>query len=293
MFQKVSTTRSSHRRDDRVSSFHPTPGRTLASALAISFALVLLVAGCHSTPESPAPPATSSASAKDSQWPGKLADFRFRWSAEPGFDLAVGWAVPLRAYLESWLLTRYTDNAFDGYPGFVGATPAPLEPGSSELIDLPYEQRQIPESRGASEYQDPDLRIVGNEDLHVLRTDPIPSGFRALVCDSTLNVYKQAAGATQFAPLTLQSQVSPTDADNMKVWRIEFSDHDPRADSNQPDAGKPQQGPLPAPLTDVFGNWFVTGREGVAGWSNDGRARTDTRQPGRSPANPRLLERRG
>lgn len=164
----------------------------------------------------------------------------------------------------------YTDNAFDGYPGFIGATPAPLAPGSSELIDLPYEKRQIRESSGASEYQDGDLRIVGNEDLHVLRTEPIPSGFRAFVCDSTLNVYKQAAGATQFAPLKLQAQVLPTDADNMKVWRIEFSDRDPRVDPNQPDASKPQQGPLPAPLTDVFGNWFVTGRESVAGWSNAG-----------------------
>jgi hypothetical protein len=61
----------------------------------------------------------------------------------------------------------------------------------------------------------------------------------------------------------------PTEYENMKVWRIEFSDRDPRATPAPPAApSTPQSGPLPAPRTDVFGPWFVTGAIGVGGWSD-------------------------
>ena len=59
------------------------------------------------------------------------------------------------------------------------------------------------------------------------------------------------------------------DFHNMKVWRIEFSDHDPRTGAAAPPSPPlPQRGPLPAPQTDVFGPWFVTGAEWVSMWSD-------------------------
>ncbi|WP_319452980.1 MULTISPECIES: hypothetical protein [unclassified Mycobacterium] len=238
-------------------------------ALGAATVLIATVVGCSHTPASPPTDSTPSTGDHSGSWPEKLKDFRFRWTAEPGVDLVGGWAVPVRAYLESWLVIRYTDDIDNGYPGFLQATPTPPRTGSPESLELPYEQRQIRKSRGASDFHDSNQRIVGNEEFHVVRTEPIPTGFRAFVCDSTLNAYTQAAGATQFTPMKLLNGLTPNDYDNMKVWRIEFSDHDPRADSSRPTAPTaPQRGPQPAPRTDVFGPWFVTGSEVVAGWSN-------------------------
>ncbi len=238
-------------------------------ALRIGLIIVILVAGCRSTPAPPPPTSPPSSGQRPGDWPEKLNDFRFRWSAEPGFELTTGWAVPLRAYLESWLVVSYTDDLLAAYPGFERATPPPIEPGSPELMETPYAQREIRMPRGPSRFDDPNQRIVGNEELHVLRTEPTPDGFRAFVCDATFNTYKQAAGATQFVPIMSYPGFEPTDFENMKVWRVEFSDRDSRATSQSPGSpNTPQSGPLPAPRTDVFGPWSVTGAIGVGGWSD-------------------------
>jgi hypothetical protein len=237
--------------------------------LRIALILLVLVVGCRTTPIPQPPTSSPTAGQQPGDWPKKLSDFRFRWSAEPGFELTTGQAVPLRAYLESRLIVSYTDDVAAAYPGFERATPAPLEPGAPELMEIPYAQREIRMPRGPSKFDDPNQRIVGNEELYVLRTEPTPDGFRALVCDATFNTYKQAAGEAQYVPIMSYPGFRPTDYENMKVWRIEFSDRDARATSAPPAApSRPQSGPLPAPRTDVFGPWFVTGAIGVAGWSD-------------------------
>ncbi|MBX7432574.1 hypothetical protein JDV09_10735 [Mycobacterium sp. Y57] len=237
----------------------------LGAAAAVALAGLVTGCGTDSAPDEPSTTEASTTEASRPDWPEKLTDFRFRWSAEPGVDLVTGQAVPLRAYLESWLLTYYADDLDAGYPGFRRATPPPPKLDSSAWRELPYAVRNASGHQGNSSVDDPDLRILGNEDLHVLRLEPMPSGFRALVCDSTFGVYTQSPGDAQVTPLRAESSGdSVTDIMNMPVWRIEFTDRDSAV---QPPAG-PQQGPLPAPRDDVFGPWFITGSDVVEAWWN-------------------------
>jgi hypothetical protein len=241
----------------------------VAVALRLGLVLLVLAAGCRTTPAPPPPTSTPTAGPQPGDWPERLNEFRFRWTAGPGLELTTGWAVPVRAYLESRLVVSYTNDVANAYPGFDRVTPQPIAPGSPQLMETPYAQREIRTSRGASKFDDPNQRIIGNEEVHVLRTEPTPDGFRAFVCDATFNTYKQTTGEARYVPLMSYPGFQPTDYENMKVWRIEFSDRDTRATPTPPAApNTPQRGPLPAPRTDVFGPWFVTGAIGVAGWSD-------------------------
>jgi hypothetical protein len=232
--------------------------------LAVIIASGMLIAGCGG--DSPQQPPPSTPTPQTSNWPETLTDFRFRWSAEPGIDIATGNAVPLRAYLESWLVISYTDDVDSAYPGYLRATPEPVPVGSAAYNHLPMQQRTIRAFLGGV---DPGDRILGNEDLHILRIEPLDTGFRAFVCDATYRVYRQSSGSTSLDPLRRKSVTGPSEADsrNMVVRRIEFSDRDPRSGSTPPAAPvQPQQGPLPAPRTDVFGPWFITGAGAVEFW---------------------------
>lgn len=60
-------------------------------------------------------------------WRANLADFQFRWTAEPGIDLVSGPAVPLRAYVESWRVVLMESNMGAAYPGFEAAVPDSLK----------------------------------------------------------------------------------------------------------------------------------------------------------------------
>ncbi len=113
------------------------------------------------------------------------------------------------------------------------------------------------------------------------RPSPSPDGFRAFVCDATFDTYKQAGGASQYVPVKSYPGFQPTDVENMKVWRIEFSSRDSRLAPGAPASPDtpPQSGPLPAPQTDVFGPWFVTGALGVGGLVRQRSSRSDPGQP--------------
>lgn len=248
--------------------------------LALAIALTVPIAGCGTPPHQP--PAPSSTQPKHN-WPPLLYDFRFRWTAEPGFDLTTGWAIPLRAYLESWLIISHTDDFDAGYPGYLRATPELLERGSTEWAHTPYAKRYI---RG---FKDKPTHgnvkpTVGNETLHVLRVEPIPTGFRAFVCDMTFGVYLRSPDG--YTPIAYEyaRKSGRADAGNVKTWRIEFSDKTAAANGSPPQPGRPQFGPLPAPTTDVFGPWFVTGADEVDLWA-------DTDFPGLVPGSPEDTQR--
>ena len=185
----------------------------------------VLLAGCGSNNE-PSPP-SAPPQHQFPNWPDKLDDFRFRWSAEPGTDLATGNAVPLRAYLESWLIISYTGDVETAYPGYLRATPEFVQPWSAAWLQLPHPQRQIRAFLGGDD--DPNELIFGNEDLHILRIEPLDTGFRAFVCDATFRVYRQSSGSTSFAPLRkkLATTAARADSSNIDVWRVEFTDRDP------------------------------------------------------------------
>lgn len=249
----------------------------------------LALTGCHAGNDTLAytPTPTNPPGPESPNWPEKLADFRFRWSAEPSVDLETGKVVPLRAYLESMLVNSYTGNPSGGYPGFQRATPQPIDQGAPDWASTPESQKRIRGPMGA-DYA-PELRLFGNEELYVLDIEATEVGFRAFVCDATFNVYKRNTDSKQLIPLNFESSTytAPNNPDyhNMRVWRTEFSDHDPRVGSAPPPSpSAAQRGPLPAPRTDVFGAWFVTGSEWVAMWS-------DHDYPGLKPGSPESRQR--
>jgi hypothetical protein len=252
--------------------------------LAVLLASTTFIASCGRGDQQPttAPPSPQQLA----NWPEKLDEFRFLWSAEPGINLVNGNAVPVRAYLESWLVIYYTRDVDAAYPGYLRATPEYVQPWSDDWLRLPEPQRMIRAFLGGID--DPNERIFGNEDLHILRIEPINAGFRAFVCDATYRVYRQSTGSTSLTPLWQKSATTPDriDESNMGVWRIEFTDRDPRISSAPPAAPtQPQQGPLPAPRTDVFGPWFVTGSATVEFW-------WDTDNPGLVDDSPEEKQRR-
>jgi hypothetical protein len=241
--------------------------------------ILLGVSACDSEPAPP--PQSPTAAAQPANWPQNLDDFRFRWRADPGFPLDSGWAVPVRAYLESLRIIYYTLNRDAGYPGLKRATPEPPQKFSSEWKKLPLARRDLRGSVGNVDVDNPHNRFVGNEDLHILKAEPIPSGFRAYVCDATYGVFKESGGS-RLAPLYVGSTTTGADPDlyNMAVWRIEFSDNDPRAGAPPlPSPQSAQQGPLPAPRDDVFGPWFVTGSSLVNEWFNSDSPRLQNGTP--------------
>ncbi|MCV7419792.1 hypothetical protein H7K45_04490 [Mycobacterium yunnanensis] len=234
----------------------------------ILFAVTIsvVVSACHSTPAPPPP--TSGPAPQPADWPENLTDFRFRWSADPGFALDTGWAVPLRAYVESLRVIFYTRDPDAGYPGLERVTPESPAKFSSEWKKLALPQRDLRGTGGRVDVENPRNRFAGNEELYVLKAEPIASGFRAFVCDSTFGVYKGTNGS-QFSPWGLESVTQGFDPDftNMAVWRIEFSDQDPRAAVPAPLSPQTaQRGPEPAPRGDVFGPWFVIGAAEVGAW---------------------------
>ena len=52
------------------------------------------------------------------RWSGSLSDLRYQWDAEAGIDVLSGAAVPVRAYMESWMLAQSAGNLDYAYPGF-------------------------------------------------------------------------------------------------------------------------------------------------------------------------------
>jgi hypothetical protein len=61
------------------------------------------------------------------------------------------------------------------------------------------------------------------------------------------------------------------DGQTVEIWRIELGDQDPRAVNAPAAPAKPQTGPLPAPVDDVFGPWFITG-QAVGLWGSVGES---------------------
>jgi hypothetical protein len=62
----------------------------------LSLAVVsVLVAACSGNGPEPQKSGSTPTEPHAENWPDALSDFHFRWSAEPGVDLAAGSAVPL------------------------------------------------------------------------------------------------------------------------------------------------------------------------------------------------------
>jgi hypothetical protein len=170
----------------------------------------------------------------------------------------------VRAYLESHHVAQVTFNADNVYPGFNHATPE-NQPGEGnyefQLVNvrpMGYPFTAKPEDAEPH---------FGYDPLHFLELTPFGTGYRAIVCSGDYAEFVASrAQPGKFVSLGVSDsdgQPVPRGSTGVYVHQIELTQHDPRVGPNPPAAQTlPQQGPLPAPDQDVFGNWFITAAGG-------------------------------
>lgn len=228
--------------------------KSIGRCCAVLLLTVVGLTGCRAEQ----PPAPTFAN-----WPQNLADFRFRWAAEPGIDLVSGPAVPLRAYLESYRIGQLTGENGATYPGFdraVPELPAPNSDAPAQLVAI----RPVP---GAEQFGPP-APFYGNEYFHILEITPVESGYRAYVCDGLYKIFREGEEREKYVSVVkyAANHRGLNDVNGMKVWRVEFTDTPPAADA--PAMVTDQRGPNPAPAGDVFGPWRITAASDFA-WGTD------------------------
>ncbi|SIL71300.1 membrane protein [Mycobacteroides abscessus subsp. abscessus] len=211
-------------------------------------ASLCLIVGC--SPGEPIPPVSAFLN-----WPSALNDFRFRWTAEPGIDLTTAPAVVMRAYIESWDIGRLTRTP-----------PAKLYPGFDQSVAAGDRDNQLRPEQTEEEWSKlPSTGpFFGNGYIHILEIDRTDNQYSAYICEGMYNVFYPAPDKTgKFHALP----TSPF------VRRVEFSKHGdyPRM--------APQQGPLPAPVEDVFNGWQIDKISSVVNMADSLQFRCDGSMP--------------
>ena len=174
------------------------------------------------------------------RWTGNVRDLRVQWDAEPGIDVLTGVAVPVRAYLESRDLARYTGNLDNAYPGFTRAVPPNEPPESPDLAAMD----RIP----TLEYPADSPRI-GNSRFHFLSVMHSGRDVTVTVCNYTYGVAQEQSNDS-FVSLDYSGPVDKRGIIGMRVLLVA---------PDNPVPLPPQQGPEPAPMHDVFGEWKISG----------------------------------
>lgn len=249
------------------------PGQSAASAWGPHRGIILLVALLLSacvpndapTPEDNTSTQSSSASLPMFvNWPKQVENFRFRWSAAEGTDLQTGPAVALRAYVESYRLVGMMGGDVSVvYPGFLRATPenSPEAKERGDLVQLQYVRPRTRAELERNGWTYREKQVFGYQPTHVLDLVPDGEGYRATVCLGLYSVFEAADdGSGQYISVNADTETGrPRYPDGIEVWRVDLTDRDPRANQSTAAPTTPQAGPLPAPVDDVFGPWFVTG----------------------------------
>lgn len=239
-------------------------------AAMLIFALcVTFTAACDSRREPPTPTATQSNTQLTAplfpNWPAQVNEFRFHWSAAPGVDLEAGPAIALRAYVESYRLAGLAGGDSTAlYPGFMRSTPenagTPAKPDSVfQLAQVRPKTRAELETNGWT-YED--RRYYGYQPTHVLSLAPQGNDYRATVCLGLYPIYETVADGNKYVSTSADpttGQFRYGDWQMVEIWRVELTNQHPRATNTPTVPAAPQRGPLPAPIDDVFGPWFITG----------------------------------
>jgi hypothetical protein len=222
--------------------------------------LATLIAACGTHVQNPVKSSASQPNTRFPNWPTLLDEFRFQWSTEPGIDVTTGPAMVVRAYLESYRVAEATLNADNVYPGFNRATPENTAREGNYQFQL-VNIRPMGYPRAGT----PDEAVprFGFEALHLLELTPVGNAYRAVVCSGSYSEFvasKTHPGKFVSINADGDGQPLPRGSSGVSGIQIELTQHDPRVGSNPPAVvTQPQQGPLPAPDQDVFGNWFITG----------------------------------
>lgn len=228
---------------------------------------MVLVTACGTPAAPPAPTSTSAFPAPlFPNWPAEANEFRFHWSSAPGIDLDTGPAVALRAYVESYRLAGFAGgNPSVVYPGFMRATPestGPLQDRGSllQLRDVRPETRAGYEAAGLEYVQ---RQVYGSQPTYIVNLQPQADGYRATVCLGLYSVYRTADDDHDkyFSTMADAETGQPKYGGrrSIEIWRVELTNKDARVGNVPPASAEPQRGPLPAPVDDVFGRWFITG----------------------------------
>jgi hypothetical protein len=207
-------------------------------------------------------------------YPAEANEFRFHWSAAPGIDLDKGPAVAVRAYVESMRLAAFAGgDPSVVYPGFMRATPENVEVATGD--DL-YEHEYVrPETR--AQYEADGLKVVerpvyGYQPTHILSFEPRGDSLWAVVCLGGYSVYRtddqdHSSFMSTVANPDTGKPFFQDSRSELQIWRVELTDLGRAVD---PPAAPvvPQVGPLPAPVDDVFGSWFITGSSDTGHWGS-------------------------
>jgi hypothetical protein len=186
---------------------------------AAAILLVLISSGCRSDAPQDAAPAG---------WPEDLRNFSIVWTGDAGVDLVTGPAVPVRAYIESFLLGELTGDQKYFYPGFADAVAEELRPGSSSA-----------------------KQWVGTVTNHLLSLNRSDSDVTATGC-----MYTYTAASPRGEEY--EAQAVPPGAPEAGITAFKVTLSAP----SEPSSSDPQEGPARTPVTDVFGGYTVTGYDG-------------------------------
>lgn len=165
------------------------------------------------------------------RWSGVLAEMRYQWDAEPGIDVDMGAAVPVRAYLESRELAESMGNLDFAYPGFTRAVPSGPDPNLRPNVGYP-----------------PSKPYVGNMRYHLLALHRTGDAVTATVCKYGYTVASEDGNGKFRSVSAGRSEPKGIDAERITL----------AAPISEPSPLPPQAGPLPAPSDDVFGDWRIT-----------------------------------
>jgi|KBSSwiStaDraftv2_1062776.scaffolds.fasta_scaffold573084_1 hypothetical protein len=252
------------------------------SARVVALLLTLLVgfaAACGGSPSSaPSTPSSATAALPPPQFPNYPAEaneFRFHWSAAPGIDLDEGPAVAVRAYVESMRLAVFAGGDPSAvYPGFMRATPENIELATGD--DLFEHEYVRPETR--AQYEADGVKVVerpvyGYQPTHILSLELLGDSYRAIVCVGAYAVYRtDDEDHSKFMSTIANPKTGrPFFQDSrsqIHIWRIDLIERGPRDVDASPQPLVPEVGPLPAPVDDVFGPWFITGSSNTGHWGS-------------------------
>lgn len=221
---------------------------TLA-AMGISASLPLSVVGCTRDIEPQAVPESPTSN-------DLIHELSYEWSAEPDIDLAVGPAVPIRAYVESFRSGQRTGDIGQLYPGFQRAVASNGPDGGP------------PDTLGLwpdTEYPVRTVR-VGTSRQHILRLTANGSEVTAVVCSYDFGTAAKVSDE-KFA-FNPSARGAASENAGISTMRITLTQPEGGLPAHLP----PQTGPAAQPARDVFGDWKITGKLADLGRASRGRA---------------------
>ncbi|KUI33105.1 hypothetical protein AU196_12440 [Mycobacterium sp. IS-1742] len=167
------------------------------------------------------------------RWQGTNTELRYEWTADAGMDVRTGPAVPVRAFVESFMLSQNAGDMAYAYPGFERAVP---DNGSDLWVTRPA--LDVPSKTPS----------VGTVTHHLLSMDRTGDEVTTVVCTYNYRV----ATETEDGSYRSVARVGPKNERGIDVAKIALVG--PRSEP-----GPPQSGPRPDPVDDVFGEWRVRG----------------------------------